>query len=100
MKLTTAFGAYALCLLACTATAEAPPRVLVSAAASKAAPNKPNSRCEPETGSRISRPATSNGFCDHSPYVSRSYSAEDLKSTGQTDIGAALERLGPSFRRY
>ena len=100
MNLSTAIGAIALCLLATTAMAETPPsKASVNEPASKIAPKKPNARCEAETGSRIASAPKSNGLCDRSPYVTRTYSAEDLKSTGQTDLGAALERLDPGFRR-
>ncbi|MES2885005.1 MAG: hypothetical protein V4709_09390 [Pseudomonadota bacterium] len=100
MKLNIAFGAVALCLLATTAMADAPPPTnSVSEPVSKAAPKKPKARCEAETGSRIASPRSSNGVCDRSPYLTRTYSAEDLKSTGQIDLGAALERLDPGFRR-
>lgn len=99
MKLITAFGAAALCVLAAAAKAEMAPQTPVNEAASAAAPKKPKARCEAETGSRIASAPTSNGLCDRSPYVTRTYSAEDLKSTGQTDLGAALERLDPGFRR-
>jgi hypothetical protein len=47
--------------------------------------------CIQDTGSRIRRP----GQCSNEP--GRSYSQQDLKSTGQTEVGEALQLLDPSI---
>lgn len=93
----------ALCLFTGSALAESQPKAGAVASAEarsdKATPKKPDQRCEANTGSRIASKPSSDGRCDRSPYPTRTYSEEDLKSTGQSDIGAALKTLDPSIRR-
>ena len=54
----------------------------------------PRVGCPQETGSRIKR---KNGSCSSSP--GRVYSAAELQSTGQTNVGEALQRLDSSVSR-
>ncbi len=68
-----------------------------------ATPGRPQSatdaRCPPETGSHIRAVAGSDGRCDRSAFIARSYDAEDLRRTGEIDLGRALEKLDPGIRR-
>jgi len=93
LSLGLAFGG--ICL---AAESEKPGQVEVQSS-HQAPPQKPSMRCAPATGSRIAKPVDQQGRCDHSAYPSRSYSAEDLKRTGEIDLGAALEKIDPGFRR-
>jgi len=54
----------------------------------------PRVNCPQETGSRIKR---RNGRCDSSP--GRVYGADELRLTGQTNVGEALQRLDSSVGR-
>ena len=54
----------------------------------------PRVSCPQETGTRIKR---KNGACSSSP--GRVYSAAELQSTGQTNVGEALQRLDSSVGR-
>lgn len=52
-------------------------------------------KCDQVTGSRIRGPARAN--CEPlGPF--RSYSAEELQSTGEMDLSEALRQLDPTFR--
>lgn len=53
-----------------------------------------NRLCLYETGTRIKRRVSRCG-----DYAGRSYSREDLRSTGAVDIDEALQRLDPSITR-
>ena len=65
----------------------------------RAADAKPRKKaamaCEGATASRIRRNKA--GECVHSAQPTRSYSKEDIDTTGQTDMGEALKRLDPRF---
>ena len=52
--------------------------------------------CEALTGTRIRTKAT--GECRPSTTPFKSYSAEELRSTGEADLGNALRQIDPSFR--
>jgi len=52
-------------------------------------------RCDPVTGSRIARAPDAKGLCDTTDGRLRSFSREDLESTGQIDLAEALTRLDP-----
>lgn len=62
------------------------------AAATKAGAARKQADC-PATGSRIQRRGTQ---CAASGTL-RSYSRQDLESTGEPDLGAALKKLDPIF---
>jgi hypothetical protein len=53
-------------------------------------------QCDQVTGSRI-RSATRK-HCEPVGQPMRSYSAEELRSTGEMDLSEALRQLDPSFR--
>jgi hypothetical protein len=60
----------------------------------------PLEQCEQVTGSRI-RPASRSGNaadCEPMGHPFRSYSAEDLQSTGEMNLSDALRQLDPAFR--
>lgn len=78
-----------------------------SLSAAERSPDRPNAeqtlaretRCEPATGSRISRKPGADGRCENDAALLRSYEKEDLDRTGQTDLGDALRQLDPTFSR-
>lgn len=60
----------------------------------------PLQQCEQVTGSRI-RPASRSGSavdCEPVGHPFRSYSAEELQSTGEMNLSEALRQLDPAFR--
>lgn len=92
--------------LACTATSALAETMLgasesapATAAAVPPASKRLNSACTSDSSSRIKRASSADGHCDRSAFAGRSYNSEDLKSTGETDLGSALEKLDPGFRR-
>lgn len=65
------------------------------------APARPDvKRCEPVTGSRIAVKPAAGQRCDKpsQPFL-RSYSREELQSTGRVDLDEALNVLDPSITR-
>lgn len=54
-------------------------------------------RCETPTGSRIRPERDAKGECPEVAGPGRVYDREDLQSTGETDVGRALNRLDPSI---
>ncbi|RYZ63585.1 MAG: hypothetical protein EOP08_10655 [Proteobacteria bacterium] len=92
---TTTLPALAATLLlpATLFAADEPAPAEAKAAAARAA--KADLSCEPSARSRI-RKARSLGCNDAQP--TRSYSREDLQSTGQFDSAEALRRLDPRFQ--
>ncbi|MDO9452610.1 MAG: hypothetical protein Q7J29_07095 [Stagnimonas sp.] len=65
----------------------------------KAALPKPQTRCEPPAGSRINPKPDDKGNCPAGSALVRIYSNDELKSTGQTDLGQALQQLDPAIGR-
>jgi hypothetical protein len=53
-------------------------------------------QCEQVTGSRIR--SSTRKDCEPLGQPMRSYSAEELRSTGEMDLSEALRQLDPSFR--
>lgn len=51
--------------------------------------------CEPSAASRVQRKKAEG--CDKASSPTRSYSREELDSTGQNDMGRALRQLDPRF---
>lgn len=76
---------------ACAAEEETPARTQEPTADEQPAPRV---GCPQETGTRIKR---KNGRCDSSP--GRVYGADELRLTGQTNVGEALQRLDSSVGR-
>ncbi len=74
--------------------------VLCAGAVNAASPEptlKKGERCEPATGSRLSRAPNAQGICEHDAAVTRSYSQEEIERTGQIDLDVALSRLDPAL---
>lgn len=65
------------------------------------APARPDvKRCDPEIGSRIARKPVAGKGCEPQPQpFVRSYSREELQSTGRVDLDEALTVLDPSIVR-
>lgn len=63
--------------------------------AAQKAGQKVDKDCEVSTASRIHRSKTD---CPKDMQPTRSYSKQELESTGQIDTGEALRRLDPRFR--
>jgi len=76
--------AAALMLGACASTSQTTPAKPVASA-------PPG--CVSDTGSRISAPGDCAGF-------GRSYSQDDMKRTGETTVGGALDRLDPALTSH
>jgi hypothetical protein len=74
--------------------AEAPAASPAPARAAPEARHKEPAPCD-VTSTRIRR--NRNGDCPASSQPTRSYTKDDLDSTGQTDVGEALRRLDPRF---
>jgi hypothetical protein len=92
-------------LATCTAVLLAPLATLAADTTTKAAPEaKPKTavaeQCQQLTGSRI-RPSKTDSpktnTCKQSSNALRSYSSEDLQSTGETNLAEALRKLDPTF---
>lgn len=70
----------------------------VAWAEAQPSPQKPEKAlCEPAPGSRIARAPNAQGECDIQTPLARSYSKEDLESTGRVDAYEALRALDPSL---
>ena len=63
-------------------------------AAQEAKPKKIDKSCESASASRIRK---EKGECINSAAPTRSFSKEEIESTGQTDTAEALKRLDPRF---
>ena len=87
-----ALGATMLLSLGAVA-AEAPARADGAIAATSKA-SKTESRCDASATSRIRR---KNDDCARSAAPTRTWTKQDLESTGQMDTGEALRRLDPRF---
>lgn len=89
----------AACIGAGGVRADPAPVGATAAAKDKTALPKLQTRCEPPAGSRISSEPDAKGNCPGGSASVRTYSAEELKSTGQTDLGQALQQLDPAIGR-
>lgn len=67
--------------------------------AQKTEPAPKLERCEAPTGSRISPERDSKGECPKSASPGKTYTRDDLQSTGEINVGDALSRLDPSISR-
>ncbi len=77
----------------------ADPAAATSTADTKGKAASQKTRCEPPAGSRINSQPDAKGNCPSGSALVRTYSTDELKSTGQTDLGQALQQLDPAIGR-